>query len=367
MNEDYVEKGEPASNLTGDIRWVAMRQGLKYPPIPPTTKEEFHIIRTFCNNHPNPARADINNLCKTFKAESNGITIFPKLPPMINPAIKRWKINQEIRLLKLQAGASYDDFLRKMKQDTVTLPSPTRKRKTVKEGKQHQQSYLGAQSMEIDGDTNLARLPPAHVPPLNAPTQRKTVPPASVEPTDFKRCFFWPICKSNARVCGGTGEDTCTMYSKGIGTHKTPSMREISSQRRRHTWTGKALVQDCAWGSLCGKAVDCGGIIREKCEKYGTNGTHVHEKPSEQQVTQAKKEKEAARVRAYRQQKRRKEYAPPSSTLLQTNFYPCRHKGCTKHAPSGNGGYCPTHAEKRTIACKHEECQILGVCIRTCI
>ena len=33
--------------------------------------------------------------------------------------------------------------------------------------------------MEIDGDTNLARLPPAHVPPLNAPTQRKTVPSAS--------------------------------------------------------------------------------------------------------------------------------------------------------------------------------------------
>ena len=164
-----------------------MRQGLKYPPIPPTTKEEFHIIRTFCNNHPNPARADMSNLCKTFKANSNGITIFPKLPPMINPAIKRWKINQEIRLLKLQAGASYDDFLRKMKQDTVTLPSPTRKRKTVKEGKQRQ-------------------LPPAHVPPLNAPTQRKTVLPASVEPTDFKRCFFWPICKSDARVCGGMGE-----------------------------------------------------------------------------------------------------------------------------------------------------------------
>ena len=96
------------------------------------------------------------------------------------------------------------------------------------------------------------------------------------------------------------------MYSKGIGTHKTPSMREISSQRRRHTWTGKALIQDCAWGSLCGKAVDCGRIIREKCEKYGTNGTHVHEKPSEQQVKQAKKEKEAARVRAFRQEKRRK-------------------------------------------------------------
>ena len=182
-----------------------------------------------------------------------------------------------------------------------------------------------------------------------------------------KVSFLSPIKASQKKGMPREREDTCTMYSKGIGTHETPSMRDILSQRRRHTWTGRALIQDCAWGSLCGKAVDCGGLSKEKCEKYGSNGTHVHEKPSEQQVTQAKKEKEAARVRAYRQQKRRKEYAPPSSTLLQTIFYPCRHKGCTKHAPSGNGGYCPTHTEKRTIACKHEECQILGVCIRTCI
>ena len=233
LNEDYVEKGEPASNLTGDIRWVAMRQGLKYPPIPPTTKEEFHIIRDFCKNHPNPTRADINTLCKTFKAKSDGNTIFPKLPPMINPAIKRWKINQEIRLLKLKAGTSYDDFLQKMKKETVSLPSPTRKRKAVKKGKQHQQSYLEAQSMEIDNDANVARLPPVHVPPLNAPTQHETVPPslAPAGTITIQRCVFWPICDSDARICGGISEDTCRVYGREVGIQDTPSAGEVAKQR----------------------------------------------------------------------------------------------------------------------------------------
>ena len=117
LNEDYVEKSPPADNLNGDLRWVAERMGLKYPPIPPSTKKEFDMIRNFCKNHPKPTRTNIQSLCKTFKAQSNGIDIFPKLPSMVNPAISRWKINQAIALLKLEAGSSYDDLFNKFNKD----------------------------------------------------------------------------------------------------------------------------------------------------------------------------------------------------------------------------------------------------------
>ena len=139
------------------------------------------MIREFCKEHPKPSRTDVQGLCKSFKAKSNGVDIFPKLPTMISPAIKRWKINQSIVLLKLQAGNSYEEIFQKLASEKTNLPSPDRG--AARQGLQQSQSYLDAQSANSEaqtanGDAALQQLTPTRVPPLNAPAQHNAIPPS---------------------------------------------------------------------------------------------------------------------------------------------------------------------------------------------
>ena len=262
------------------------------------------MIRQFCKDHPKPTRSDIHTLCKSFKARSNGIDIFPKLPTMILPAIARWKINQAMKALKLKAGASYDQFFEKLNSEKVNLPPPSSSQRIEsRRGIQQNKSYHKAQSEDaLVEDTSMpTRLPPTHVPPINAPAQVATIPPVSdIERSKFQRCVFWPMCESDARVCGGIRVETCNLYGMN-GTQETPPMNEVIHQRRLRDWSRQACIQDCAW-VCCGKAILCGGLTKEKCSKYGKNGTHVDSRPTEEEMVKAKRVKEAARQRARRAQ-----------------------------------------------------------------
>ena len=103
---------------------MAKRMGVKYPPLPPFTISEFSMIKEFCHTHPGQKTVDIVNLCKKFKQLSDGKTIFPKLPSMIKPAIKRWKVNQEIQVLELQVKGSYGDIIDAFASEEVSMPPP---------------------------------------------------------------------------------------------------------------------------------------------------------------------------------------------------------------------------------------------------
>ena len=67
---------------------------------------QFGMIKLFLANDPWPKEADIQRLCMMFKAQTNGTDIWPKVPTMIKPAMKRWKVNQLIAVLKLKSGQS---------------------------------------------------------------------------------------------------------------------------------------------------------------------------------------------------------------------------------------------------------------------
>ena len=118
---EFVEVGEAANCLLNDAHFMATKMGVVYPPLPPCMEREFGMIKSFCSSTPQPKENDIRRLCETFKAKANGIDIFPKLPTMIRPSIKRWKVNQAMALLKLQAGESYDEIFQRMKGQTVSL------------------------------------------------------------------------------------------------------------------------------------------------------------------------------------------------------------------------------------------------------
>jgi len=82
--------------------------GVNISPIPSSTKDVLEMIKAFLSQHPRHEQADIQQLCQMFKAKSDGINIFPKLPTMIGQLLKMWKINQQIVLLKLQVGAAFN-------------------------------------------------------------------------------------------------------------------------------------------------------------------------------------------------------------------------------------------------------------------
>jgi len=63
--------------------------GVKIPPVPPSTKDEFEIIKAFLSYHPQYKQADTQRLCQIFKAKSDEINTFPRLPIMIGPSLKR--------------------------------------------------------------------------------------------------------------------------------------------------------------------------------------------------------------------------------------------------------------------------------------
>ena len=108
FNPDFVKKSEtPHEALSGGLKFLARQMKVDIPPLPLSTPAEFSMLKEFCSQHPQPTTEDITNLCKHFLAKSNGMTIFPKLPSLIRPGIKRWEINETIRLLGLETEEGF--------------------------------------------------------------------------------------------------------------------------------------------------------------------------------------------------------------------------------------------------------------------
>ena len=258
FDERYVDKGEPGKNLkVGSGMWfLAKRHGVQYPPLPPHSKEEFAMIRKFCAEHPNPKTADIQQLCMDFKAKANGTTINTKLPTMVTPAIKRWKINQQAELLRLQTKESFEEVFNKFRSDKISLPRPQ-----VNNTRRRRQSQKTPAPTTND-DEALVELPPVFTQPLSAPGQTQHIP---------------------------------------LSSQAKPTESLSAAQRRDKNYVGAGRSRKCSWYPFCGEAIICGGIQKNSCSKFGTNGTHIDERPSEEELKQRKRE-----IKTQKQKERRK-------------------------------------------------------------
>ncbi|KAL7529943.1 hypothetical protein ACHAXR_003236 [Thalassiosira sp. AJA248-18] len=266
FNENYVKMGEPGDGIKGDLFFMPERMRVKYPPLPPCTKKEFGMIKTFCANHPHPKQAEIQQLCKRFNAESNGIDIFPKLPSMIKPAIKKWKINQEGTLLRLRTKASFNEIFEKFRSSKVYLAPP-------------QIQNQPRCTTSVQGATNAAeseRLSRNFTQPLSAPLQTRFIPPSNSRSLSKRKlCAFWPLCSKDVNECDGVSMELCKVYGRN-GTKPAPSKAELEYQKRLCTWSEKTKTQPCYWNPFCNMlAIECGGINKASCSKYGTNGTET--------------------------------------------------------------------------------------------
>ena len=308
LNKDYVTVGEPGKDLKDGLYFMAKQMKVKYPPLPPSTPKEFAMIKKFCTDHPQPKQIDIKKLCKRFNNESNGTTIFPKLLPMVNPWLKKWKVNQLREALALKAGKSYTNIINKLKSDTISLPPPVNPRPQVltvhQQHRQNQQRQT--QSVAASATTNaptanydgmLPQLGRPFVPPINAPAQEAVVPVPTITASQTKggNCAFWPICQDDRTTCGGVSYELCKTYGTN-GTKTAPSSTELSYQQRLHTWSDYEKKKNCFWFPFCGKALDCGGKTKVLCSKFGKG----HSPPCSEE--ELKNKKAAAKAEARRKE-----------------------------------------------------------------
>ena len=97
LNPKYVKMADdPYSISSGGFKFLAGKMQVDLPPLPLLTPAEFSMIKEFCFRHPQPKSEDIEHLCKQFLEKSNGDGIFPLLPSLIKPGIKRWEMNESI-------------------------------------------------------------------------------------------------------------------------------------------------------------------------------------------------------------------------------------------------------------------------------
>ena len=113
-SKDYVMKDEPDPTLKGDLQLMALKMGVRLPPLEVGTKEEFKIFTAYMVNHPKPSGKHFWELAKNFFAKSDGNKIFPQLPSMLKAYYKKWKKNQQIRSAEVSYGDPVHHLLAKL-------------------------------------------------------------------------------------------------------------------------------------------------------------------------------------------------------------------------------------------------------------
>ena len=192
LSEDCIETREPGECLTGDMRFIANKMKVKYPPMPVGTVREKEIFNQFIRSNQAHSAPQWRNLVCTYHQKSDGISIFPKLPSMLKMHHTKWKQNQRIRLNQTSLGKVYDELILSLVANRATASTATRNPTSV-----CQQNIL------IDAPT-------LNVPPVVAPTQLELVDTKSIQ-QKHRRCFYWPLCKANVGSCGGWRKEKC-MY-----------------------------------------------------------------------------------------------------------------------------------------------------------
>eukprot|EP00978_Attheya_sp_CCMP212_P042641 scaffold263471_cov39-Attheya_sp.AAC.1 len=146
-------------------------------------------------------------------------------------------------------------------------------------------STAGAAASAVDESIQL--LPRPHVPPLSAPNQMAAVP-NNAAAQKGGTCAFWPICDMDYTECGGRSKEGCKIYGTG-GTKRMSSTKKLKRSVRNATWSNAGKERACYWVPYCmDKSCVCGGSRKQWCSKFGENGSHTHDTPSEDNQIAAK-------------------------------------------------------------------------------
>lgn len=110
----YVEEGDPDKNLVGDMKFLAERMKLRGPPLHVCTHHERKIFNECLKTHRKPTARSWDELASLYKVQADYKTVFPKLPSMLRTHHTKWKVNQELAMVKDTIKVGYYDILKKL-------------------------------------------------------------------------------------------------------------------------------------------------------------------------------------------------------------------------------------------------------------
>ena len=290
FNPDYVKKSDtPSPALNGGLKFMAKKMKVEIPPLPLATKEEYGILKEFCTTHPQPSRDDVNNLCKHYLQLADGRTILPKHPTLINPGIKRWKINQSITLLGLRTEKGFTALLKDLRTE-ISLPLRSARPLSLGNG-----TGTSTATASTNTTTNATATSRIHIGPISTSGQTTTVPVANSN----VKCSWWPVCKDDVIDCSGFERKSCRNYGTD-GRFPPPSQEDINREHRIMSWNQLQKTKDCAYHPICTKkAWDCGGRTKRECTVFNGKDSTI-QPPTDEELKEAKKQSKRVKQRLRR-------------------------------------------------------------------
>lgn len=206
-DERYVEEGEPHENLSGDMRFLAKRMKLVGPPLHISTYEERRIFNSFMRNHPKPNSKTWLDMAALFKGKADYKTVFPKLPSMLRAHYTKWKVTQELKMIKASIHEKYYTLLKDLGIPTEAAADSNPAGAFQKESSQPPDEVDDAFE-NSPNDFGCAEENTHNVAPMGTTGQVRYNPSASGRSRKGKSCAGGPFgCPNLAANCAGMNGD----------------------------------------------------------------------------------------------------------------------------------------------------------------
>lgn len=235
----YVDCGQPSPKLKGDLRYVANKMGLVFPLLPISTREEYKLFTNHISKITNDDEVGIKqmtDLAIKYKLSSDGEKIFPKLPSMLLAYYKTWKVNQKLKMLRLQLDAKFKQVKEIVAFSQATAPET--------------KPLLEPDNISFVVQQELPSIQ-IYVPTTGALNQKQDVPVSTNDNTDDpkpikhirqeRQCAWAPFCMRVVSNCGGISRESCSIYGKngilGPTDPPKPSEELFKIEHERHVQT----------------------------------------------------------------------------------------------------------------------------------
>ena len=235
FNDTFVKKGQPDKRLNGDLRFLALKQGVTMPPLGVTTPEEKNMYNDFFLSNPQKkSQSAFNSLAELYLKKANGTTIFPKLPTTLRRYYERSNLNQSIEVAQKLFNGSYEDVLKQLA--SVTVPAPPAINANNRVDFSHSNDS-GINNSKMLRETAIEKLPQP-VPLINTPLQTAVMDSEVCQLYD-RACSWDPFCKSNARACMGFKRNSCIFYGENGSLKNTIPSADIVEERIKERFLEK--------------------------------------------------------------------------------------------------------------------------------
>lgn len=240
-DEKCVSSGNPLENLSGDMKFLAERMKLVGPPLHMSTKEEKKIFNDFMKNHPKPPSKTWMDMAAFFKGKADYKTMFPKLPSMLKAHYTKWKVTQDLKMIKASINEKYYSLLKELgtptERSSDSNPGAVFQREASQPTVPTEEAEVAAEAEALNQDTtnDFNSLPenPDIVAPMGAPRQVRYVATRDRRGTKDRVCSGYPLgCTELTKECSGRNRGW--RHCKSILEGRTPRPTdEVGDQKVR--------------------------------------------------------------------------------------------------------------------------------------